>query len=73
LSRFEECLAEAQKAIDLRADYAEAYNNKAYALLAMQRLDEAIAALQEAVRLKPDYTVAKANLARALEQKRTGR
>jgi tetratricopeptide (TPR) repeat protein len=71
--KFEECLAEAQKAIDLRADYAEAYNNKAYALLAMQRLDEAIAALQEAVRLKPDYTVAKANLARALEQKRTGR
>ena len=68
--KYEECLAEAQKAIEIRPDYAEAYNNKAYALIGMNRLDEAIRDFQEAVRLKPDYTTAKENLARALEQKR---
>jgi len=68
--KYEECLAEAQKAIESRPDYAEAYNNKGYALIAMNRLEEAIRDFQEAVRLKPDYTTAKENLAQALEQKR---
>jgi tetratricopeptide (TPR) repeat protein len=68
--KYEECLEEAQKAIEIRPDYAEAYNNKAYALIAMNRLDEAIRDFREAVRLKPDYTTAKENLARALKQKR---
>jgi tetratricopeptide (TPR) repeat protein len=68
--KYEECLEEAQKVIEIRPDYAEAYNNKAYALIAMNRLDEAIRDFKEAVRLKPDYTTAKNNLARALEQKR---
>ena len=68
--KYEDCLSTVQAAIILRPNYAEAYNNKAYALLAMNRLDEAIQAWQEAVRLKPDYTIAKNNLARAMEDRR---
>ena len=68
--KYADCLSDAQKAIELRPDYAEAYNNMAFALIAMKRLDDGIRALQEAVRIKPDYTVARNNLARALEQKR---
>jgi tetratricopeptide (TPR) repeat protein len=64
--KFDECLSTVQAAIVLRPDYAEAFNNKAYALIGLNRLDDAIAAWQEAVRLKPDYTIAKRNLAQAI-------
>jgi protein O-mannosyl-transferase len=64
--KFEECLSKLQAALDIRPTYAEAYNNKAYAYIGLNRLDDAIAAWREAVRLKPDYTIAKKNLAQAL-------
>jgi tetratricopeptide (TPR) repeat protein len=64
--KFEECLSKLQAALDIRPTYAEAYNNKAYAYIGLNRLDDAIGAWQEAVRLKPDYTIAKKNLAQAI-------
>ena len=68
--KFDDCLSMVQAALALQPDYAEAYNNKAYAMIGLNRLDDAIAAWREAVRLKPDYTIAKRNLAQALEDKR---
>lgn len=67
---FQGSLEAARKAIELRPDYAEAYNNIAAAFASMQRWDEAIEAARTAVRLKPDYQLAKNNLAWAESEKR---
>ena len=66
---FEDCLGAAQKALDLRPGYAEAYNNMAAALLAMGRWDEGIAAARQAIQAKPNYTAAKSNLEWGLAEK----
>ena len=63
--KFEECIAAAKKAIALRPNYPEAYNNIAAAYVALHRWDEAIQAAGEAVRLNPDYELARKNLDRA--------
>ena len=67
--KFQECLSTTQAALALNPAYPEAFNNKAYALIGLNRLDDAITAWKEAVRLKPDYTIARNNLARALADK----
>jgi tetratricopeptide (TPR) repeat protein len=64
--KFEECIAAAKKAIALRPDYPEAYNNIAASNIALGRWDEGIAAANQAIRLKPDFELAKKNLQRAL-------
>ena len=61
--------AAAQRAIDLRPQFAEDYSNIAAACIAMQRWDEGIQAAREALRLKPDYEAAKSNLDWALAHK----
>ena len=63
---YEDCLAAAKRAIELRPAYAEAYNNIAAAYIAMQKWDEGIQAAREALRIKPDYDAAKSNLEWAL-------
>ena len=68
-SRHQECIATARRALTLRPDYAEAYNNIAAANAAMARWDEAITAAERAIRLKPDFQVARNNLAHAISQK----
>ena len=49
---------EAVKAFDealrIKPDYAEAYNNKGYALNNLERYEEALAAYDKAIKLKPD-------------------
>lgn len=69
--KYEECIAGARKALALKPDYAEAYNNLAAAYIALHRWDEGIRAATEALRLKPDFEMAKKNLdrARALKQR----
>ena len=64
------CLEAAQKALQLRPAYAEAYNNIASAYAALARWDDAIRAAREAIRLKPDFQLAKNNLAWAESEKR---
>jgi protein O-GlcNAc transferase len=51
-----------RKAISLRADYAEAYNNLGTALKALGRLAEAIASCEQAIALKPELAAAHSNL-----------
>jgi tetratricopeptide (TPR) repeat protein len=61
--RYAECIAAAMRALQLRPDYAEAYNNIAAGYIKLERWDEAIRAAHEALRIKPDYQLAKNNLA----------
>jgi tetratricopeptide (TPR) repeat protein len=69
--RFEDCIASAKRALEIKPGYAEAYNNIAAAYNSLGRWDEGIRAAQQAVRLKPDYQLAKNNLAWAVSRKQT--
>jgi tetratricopeptide (TPR) repeat protein len=69
LGRFQDCIATAQKAIQLKPDYAEAYNNIAAAYQSMHQWDQAITAAQQALRIKPDFELARNNLAWSQAQK----
>ncbi len=68
--RYDDCLSTARQALDLRPNYAEAYNVIAMALIATHRGDDGIEALRQAIRIKPDYETAKKNLAWALAEKK---
>jgi tetratricopeptide (TPR) repeat protein len=60
--RFEETIMAARAALNLRPDYAEAWNNIAAAYNSMSRWANAIQACEQAIRLKPDFPIAKNNL-----------
>ncbi len=70
--RYEESLAAVRKALALKPDSAEAWNNMAADYESMHRWDEAIAAAQKAIALKPDFQLAKNNLAWSVSQKNLG-
>ncbi|MDA8689312.1 tetratricopeptide repeat protein, partial [Rhodobacteraceae bacterium] len=55
-----------QKVINIKPDYAEAYNNLGNPLTGQGKLDEAIAYYQKALSLKPDYSEAYNNMGIAL-------
>jgi tetratricopeptide (TPR) repeat protein len=67
--RYDDCIEHARRALRLRSDYAEAYNNVAAGYQALGNWDEAIAAAQEAIRLRPDFQLARNNLAWSQRQK----
>jgi Flp pilus assembly protein TadD len=69
VGRYQDCITAAKRAIQLRPNYPEAYNNIAAAYEDMHQWDEAIAAATQALKLKPDYQLAKNNLAYSLSQK----
>ena len=58
LRRPEDATARYDKAIALKPDYAEAYNNRGSALFALKRLEDALASYDKAIALKPDYAQA---------------
>jgi tetratricopeptide (TPR) repeat protein len=68
--RFGDSIQAAQKALELRPDYAEAYNNISAAYNSMGKWDEGIQAAAEAVRIKPDYQLAKNNMLWAIGEKK---
>jgi tetratricopeptide (TPR) repeat protein len=51
---FNKCLEAAQHAVQLRPDYALAYNNIGAAYISLGRLDDAIAAVKKALQYDPD-------------------
>jgi tetratricopeptide (TPR) repeat protein len=61
--RYAECIAAAQKALELRPGYWEAWNNIAAAWNAQSKWDEGVHAAEEAVRLNPGNQLAANNLA----------
>jgi Tfp pilus assembly protein PilF len=66
---YADCLGAAQKALDLRPGYAEAYNNMAAAYLSTGHWDEGIQAAKQAIQSKPNYAAARSNLDWGLSQK----
>jgi len=54
------------KAIQLKPDYIEAYNNRGVTLKDLGRLDEAVANYNKAIQIKPEYIEAYSNLLMSL-------
>jgi len=71
--KYEESITAARKALKLKPDSAEAWNNIAADNEAMHRWDAAIAAAKKAIALSPDFQLAKNNLAWSISQKAAGR
>jgi tetratricopeptide (TPR) repeat protein len=61
-------IAQYERALHLRPDYAEAHYNLGNALLPTGKVPEAIGHYQQALRIKPDYAEAHNNLGNALLQ-----
>jgi tetratricopeptide (TPR) repeat protein len=59
---YEGCIAAAQKAIALKPDYAEAYNNICSAYNSLNKFAEGAKACEQALRIKPGYALAQGNL-----------
>ena len=57
------------KALELRPDYAAAYNNICSAYNELRQWDKAIAACSRALKIKPQYPLARGNLNWAVQQK----
>jgi protein O-mannosyl-transferase len=76
---FAEAIAECEKALKIKPDFAEAHNNLGSALLNQQSadrargqggaVDQAIEQYRKALQIKPDFTQARTNLGNALLQK----
>jgi tetratricopeptide (TPR) repeat protein len=54
-------IADYSRAIELKPDFAEAYNNRAYTYMKMENYAPALPDLDEAIRLRPDYVNALMN------------
>src|SRR5262249_33142432 len=66
--KFEESIADAQRALTLKPDYAEAFNNICAANNKLGRFEEAAKACEQALRIKPDLDLARNNLQYARER-----
>jgi tetratricopeptide (TPR) repeat protein len=71
VGRFSECIQTAGRALQLKPDYAEAYNNIAAGYNSLGLWDDGIKAATEAIRLKPDFELAKNNLTYAMTRKQS--
>jgi tetratricopeptide (TPR) repeat protein len=60
--RFLECIDKATKAIALKPNYAEAYNNIGAAYIALLDFDKAILPLEKAISINPSFNLALNNL-----------
>ena len=61
-ANYEGCISAAQKALALRPDYAEAYNNICTAYNALNKFAEGAKACEAALKIKPGYALAQGNL-----------
>lgn len=70
--RYQDCIDNAQKALELKPDFAEGYNNLAAANNKLGRYDEAKQAALQALKLDPQSRFAQINLAAAERGLATG-
>jgi len=66
-NQLEQKLNDANKAISIKPDYAQAYYNMGNALQRQHKLEEAIEAYKKAIAIKPDYADAYNNMGNALK------
>jgi Flp pilus assembly protein TadD len=66
--RYAETIAACQMALQLKPDYAEAWNNICAANNKLGRYQEAVVACEQALRYKPDFELARNNLQYAKQQ-----
>ena len=66
--KLEEAIEAYNKALAIKPDYAEAYNNMGIALQEQGKLEEAIEAYNKALAIKPDYAEAYYNMGIALKE-----
>ena len=66
--KLEEAIEAYNKALAIKPDYAEAYNNMGNALKEQGKLEEAIEAYNKALAIKPDYAEAYYNMGNALKE-----
>jgi len=69
--RYPESIAAAQEALQLKPDYAEAFNNICAANNRLERYEEAAKACDQALSIKPDFDLARNNLQYAREHSTT--
>jgi tetratricopeptide (TPR) repeat protein len=70
---YEKCIQAAQTALELKPDYAPAFNNICSALNMLGRYDSAIEACQSALHIDPDFELARGNLNWARSSKDSAR
>ena len=68
MRRYRECIASARRALEIRPEYAEAWNNIAAAHNALREWSQGIAASEAALRINPSLQIARNNLAFARRQ-----
>ena len=66
LGNLDEAIRAFEKAISIKADYAEGYNNIGYILQDQGKLAKAIETYEKVISIKPDYAPAYTNIATAL-------
>ena len=61
LGNYDQALAAYSRAIELQPDFAEAYNNRAYTYMKLEKYELALPDLDQAIRLRPNYVNALIN------------
>lgn len=61
LGNYDSAIASYSRALELKPDFAEAYNNRAYAYMMVKKYEQALPDLDQALRLRPDYVNALMN------------
>lgn len=70
VGQYEKCIETARKALTLKPDFPEAYNNIGSAHIMLKQYDEALLALNKALSLDPNNQLAKNNIAWAEAEKK---
>lgn len=71
--QFKKCIEACRKSIELKPDYALAYNNICSAYNALKEWDKAIAACEKALEIAPDFQRARNNMKLARDRKARGK
>jgi tetratricopeptide (TPR) repeat protein len=62
LGQLDAAVTSCRRALEIKPDYAEAYNNLGLTQVELGQLDEAVANCRQALKIKPDFAEAHANL-----------
>jgi len=54
--KYEEAVASYDKAIEIKPEFADVWNNKGEALRVLKKYEEAIASFDKAIEIKPEFT-----------------